>query len=107
MANTPSKMIPLGTVAPAFTLKDTVSDKKRTLSSLKGKKGTVIVFICNHCPFVLHINSEITKVANDYLSKGIGFIAISSNDIKKIPARFTPINETSCHKRKLSLPLSI
>lgn len=85
MANTPSNMIPLGTQAPDFNLIDTVTDKMLSLQKLKGEVGTVIMFICNHCPFVIHINSQIVKIANDYLKKGISFIAISSNDAINYP----------------------
>ncbi|MEQ9581858.1 MAG: redoxin domain-containing protein, partial [Arenibacter sp.] len=61
MANTPSNMLPLGTKAPNFKLPDTTSDKQKSLQELKGSKGTVIMFICNHCPFVKHLNAEISK----------------------------------------------
>ncbi|QCX39276.1 thioredoxin family protein [Aureibaculum algae] len=85
MARTPSNMIPLGTKAPKFNLKDTVTDQSLSLTNLKGEKGTVMLFICNHCPFVIHINEELVKVANDYISNGISFIAISSNDVENYP----------------------
>ena len=85
MANTPSNMIPLGTQASNFELIDTVSGKLRSLGDLKGEKGTVILFICNHCPFVIHVNPELTRIANDFSKLGISFIAISSNDIEKYP----------------------
>ena len=85
MANTPSNMLPLGTKAPYFELPDTVSDSILSLNELKGKIGTVIIFICNHCPFVIHVNKEIVAIANSYAKKGIGFIAISSNDTVKYP----------------------
>ena len=85
MARTESKMLPLGTKAPDFELIDTVDDTNKTLKSLKGINGTVIMFICNHCPFVKHVNQEISNLAKDYKSKGIGFIAISSNDIENYP----------------------
>lgn len=85
MANTPSNMLPLGTKAPDFNLLDTVSGKYLNLASLKGKHGTVIMFICNHCPFVVHVNSELVAMANEYLKKGIGFVAISSNDAEQYP----------------------
>ncbi len=78
-------MLPLGTVAPAFSLIDAVSQKKLSLDAMKGDKGTVIMFICNHCPFVVHVNPEISRLAKAYQSKGIGFIAISSNDIINYP----------------------
>lgn len=85
MAQTPSTMVALGTIAPGFNLKDTVSGKHFTFADLKGEKGTVVMFICNHCPFVLHVLEEILMIANDYRVQGIGFIAISSNDVKKYP----------------------
>ncbi|TLP80422.1 thioredoxin family protein [Maribacter sp. ACAM166] len=85
MARTESNMLALGTVAPEFSLLDTVSKKTMNIHALKGSKGTVIMFICNHCPFVIHINPEITRLANEYENEGIGFIAISSNDVEKYP----------------------
>ncbi|WP_100612017.1 thioredoxin family protein [Confluentibacter lentus] len=85
MANTPSNMLPLGTFAPDFNLLDTVSDTHFSLQNLKGQRGTIIMFICNHCPFVLHINNQLVKIANDYLKKGLSFIAISSNDVINYP----------------------
>ncbi|GAL82979.1 alkyl hydroperoxide reductase [Sporocytophaga myxococcoides] len=86
MAQTPSNMLPLGTIAPDFTLLDTVSGKDLALSQIKSQKATVIMFICNHCPFVKHVNNELVHLAKDYVSKGISFIAISSNDAEKYPA---------------------
>ena len=85
MARTPSNMIPLGTKAPNFELPDTISNSNLNLETLKGKKGTVIMFICNHCPFVIHINAEIVSIANTYAKKEISFIAISSNDAVNYP----------------------
>lgn len=85
MARTPSNMLPLGTKAPSFQLLDTVSNKIQALSDLKGAKGTVIMFICNHCPFVKHVDAEISKLGKNYQAKGIGFIAISSNDAENYP----------------------
>lgn len=85
MARTPSKMLPLGTIAPNFKLVDTVSGKPCTLDELKGLNATVIMFICNHCPFVKHVNSKISRLAKDYKSKGVNFVAISSNDVENYP----------------------
>jgi len=85
MARTESNMLPLGTQAPEFTLPDTVSGKTMKLSEMKGRKGTVILFICNHCPFVIHVNPEISKLAKEYQSQGIHFIGISSNDVVNYP----------------------
>jgi peroxiredoxin len=78
-------MLPLGTPAPAFRLKDTNSNYHYSFEDLKGSKGTLVMFICNHCPFVHHVLSEILMVANDYRVQGIGIIAISSNDVAKYP----------------------
>lgn len=85
MALTPSVMIPLGSKAPNFSLPDTVSGKIVSLSSLRSEKATVLMFICNHCPFVKHVNEGLVKLAKDYMPKGISFIAISSNDVSNYP----------------------
>ncbi|MGH1339184.1 MAG: thioredoxin family protein [Aureispira sp.] len=74
-----------GTTAPEFTLLDTVSNRQLSLQDIQGKNGTVIMFICNHCPFVIHVNEELVRLAKDYQSKGIGFVAISSNDAQYVP----------------------
>ena len=78
-------MLPLGTQAPEFNLPDTVSGKTLKLSELKGEKATVIMFICNHCPFVIHINDELVSLSNDYTPKGVFFIGISSKNIATHP----------------------
>ena len=85
MALTPTKQIPLGFVAPSFSLPDTVSGKTVSLDELKSDKATVIMFICNHCPYVKHINEGLVQLANDYLPEGVTFIAISSNDVANYP----------------------
>ncbi|MAY22753.1 MAG: thioredoxin family protein [Flavobacteriaceae bacterium] len=85
MARTPSNMLPLGTKAPNFKLLDTVSKEFFSLDQLKGEKGTVVMFICNHCPFVKHVNEELVRICNDYRVTGFGFVAISSNDVEKYP----------------------
>ncbi|WP_431122546.1 thioredoxin family protein [Flagellimonas flava] len=85
MARTPSNMLALGTKAPDFSLVDTVTDAQKSLNEVKGEKGTVIMFICNHCPFVVHVNPEISQLGREYQSKGIGFVAISSNDVINYP----------------------
>jgi thiol-disulfide isomerase/thioredoxin len=85
MARTPSTMVSLGTKAPDFLLPDTVSGKQLSLNEIKGKTATMIMFVCNHCPFVKHVNPELVKLANDHRNKGIGFIAISSNDVINHP----------------------
>lgn len=85
MALTESIMLPLGTTAPDFDLLDTVSGKRVSLQQLKSDTATVIMFICNHCPFVLHIKAELAQLALDYRPKGVDFAAISANDIVSYP----------------------
>ncbi|SDS31059.1 Peroxiredoxin [Polaribacter sp. KT25b] len=85
MALTESNEFRIGTKAQDFNLINTVDDNFLSLENAKGEKGTVIMFICNHCPFVIHVNSELVKMANDYQKKGIHFIAISSNDVENYP----------------------
>ena len=86
MAETPSTMIPLGTKAPDFRLLDVVSDKYRSLQELKSNTATVVMFICNHCPYVKLIQSKLVELAKHYQTKNIRFIAINSNDIEHYPA---------------------
>ena len=85
MSKTASKMVPLGTTAPEFYLKDTNSSEWFSFADLKGEKGTLVLFICNHCPYVHHVIEEVLMIANDYRVQGIGIIAISSNDILNYP----------------------
>lgn len=85
MAATPSVMIPLGTKAPDFMLLDPVTNTHRSLEELHSDKATVVMFICNHCPYVKHINEGLVKIGNDYKPKGVSFIAINSNDAETYP----------------------
>lgn len=85
MALVESNPFEVGKKAPDFSLPNVVSNETNSLAQLKGDKGTVVMFICNHCPFVLHVNNELVRIANDYQSKGIHFIAISSNDVVTHP----------------------
>ncbi|MBA2711147.1 MAG: thioredoxin family protein [Tatlockia sp.] len=85
MAKTLSSMLALGTPAPEFSLVDVLCGKNVNLNSIKSSKATVIMFICNHCPYVQHVNKELTRIATDYMKSGINFIAINSNDISNYP----------------------
>ncbi|WP_298622759.1 thioredoxin family protein [uncultured Legionella sp.] len=85
MSRTESTMLPLGTLAPNFELVDVITQKKVKFNVSPEHTASVIMFICNHCPYVKHINSELTRLANDYSSKGVRFLAISSNDVKNYP----------------------
>lgn len=85
MAATETNMIPLGFKAPDFSLPDTVSGKTLTLQDVKGNTATVVMFICNHCPYVIHINPEIVKLVDEFSGKGVNFVGISSNDVENYP----------------------
>ncbi len=85
MARTPTTQIPLGFKAPHFNLPDVISNKNISLANISMKKGLVVMFICNHCPYVVHVIDEIINIGNEYLKKGIGFVAISSNDVINYP----------------------
>lgn len=85
MVRTPSTMLPLGTSAPDL---DLVNVDGRTLSfaDVAGRHGTAVMFICNHCPFVQHVADQLAALGREYLPRGIGFVAISSNDVSSHPA---------------------
>ncbi|MEA5511848.1 thioredoxin family protein [Crocosphaera sp. UHCC 0190] len=85
MVRTLSTMLPLGTKAPNFALVDALSEKTISLDTFGDKKALLVMFICVHCPFVKHIQEELAKLGKDYLKKGLGIVAISSNDIVKHP----------------------
>jgi peroxiredoxin len=84
MVRTASTMIPLGTTAPDFSLPDTDGS---TVSprDFQGKKGLLVVFLCNHCPYVKHVADELKRIGDDYLPKGIAVVGISSNDVENHP----------------------
>lgn len=85
MAATPSTMVPLGTLAPDFALPDVVSGQTIRLAEAKSDRATVVMFICNHCPYVKHVNTQLVALANNFQPKGVAFIAISSNDVENYP----------------------
>ena len=84
MALTPSTMLPLGTKAPPFDLPST-EGKNFSLENCRGERGTVVLFICNHCPYVIHIAEKLAAVSATYMEKGIGFVGINSNDTEAFP----------------------
>lgn len=85
MALVESNMLPLGTIAPDFSLPNVVDNSLGSLSGLKGEKGTLVVFTCNHCPYVVHLLDAFIALAKKNKDKGVETIAISSNDIENYP----------------------
>jgi len=85
MALTESNMLDLGTEAPFFELPNVITGKSDSLDDLASDVGTVIMFWCNHCPYVIHVTDEVIDIAKKYQDKGISFVAISSNDVENYP----------------------
>ena len=85
MAETPSTMLPLGTRLPGFSLTDAVSGGTVTDEDFRNHEALVVMFICNHCPFVKHVVDELGRVGRDYLPRGVGIVAINSNDVANYP----------------------
>ena len=85
MVKTASTMLPLGTAAPEFQLPDVVSGKTISLATLSGSKALLVMFICQHCPFVKHVQSELAQIGRDYSDRPLGIVAISANDVANYP----------------------
>ena len=86
MSQTPSSMMPLGTEAPDFSLPEpSGGGAVRSRADVMGDKGLLVMFICNHCPFVVHIESGLHALGRDYQDSGIGIVAISANDALEYP----------------------
>ncbi len=85
MAETPSTMLALGTTMPGFSLTDAASGAEVTDQDYPDHEALVVMFICNHCPFVKHVVGELGRLGRDYLRRGIGIVAINSNDVRNYP----------------------
>jgi len=85
MVRTPSTMLPLGTPAPDFHLPN-VDGRMVDFAAAAGPRGTVVMFICNHCPFVKHVADQLATLGRDCMPRGIGVVAISANDVATHPA---------------------
>lgn len=85
MARTESAMLPLGTSAPDFVLKDVVTKHEMNTQNICGPQGLLVMFICRHCPFVKHLEKALAQLGRDYANKGFGIVAISSNDAQNYP----------------------
>ena len=85
MVKTASTMLALGTAAPDFQLPDVVSGKTISLDSFADKKALLVMFICQHCPFVIHVREELAKIGQDYQNRPLAMVAISANDVANYP----------------------
>jgi peroxiredoxin len=86
MALTASTMLALGTAAPPFDLPDVVSGKTISLDTFADKKALLVMFICHHCPYVVHVKDELARIGVDYGGRSVGIVAISANDAETHPA---------------------
>ena len=103
MARTPSNMVNLGTLAPSFKLLNIINNENVISDNYFNKKGTIIMFICNHCPFVIHVLDEIVSITKKY-EKEISFIAISSNDIVNYPEDSPELMKKLAEEKKFNFP---
>lgn len=104
MALTASNMLALHTPAPPFALRDTVSGKDETFESLRGKQGTLVVFLCNHCPYVIHLLDSLIEKAAYWKTKGIATIGISSNSIATHPQDGPSYMKTLAEEKEFGFP---
>ncbi|MGE0471994.1 MAG: thioredoxin family protein [Nitrospira sp.] len=99
-----SVMLPLGTVAPAFELRDVVSGQTYSLDSFADKTALLIMFICRHCPYVVHVEQELAKIGRDYLNTSLGILAISSNDPVGYPDDAPPKLKDMAQRLRFTFP---
>ncbi|HKK71694.1 MAG TPA: thioredoxin family protein [Candidatus Krumholzibacteria bacterium] len=85
MAATPSTMLELGTSAPDFSLPDTVGGGRVSRDDFADARALLVMFVCNHCPFVIHVREELARLAADYRNRGVAVVAVSANDVEKYP----------------------
>jgi peroxiredoxin len=85
MVATPSTMLELGTPIPDFALPNATDGKTVSPADFAGKHALLVMFICNHCPFVKHVKDELTQLGEDYVPRDVGIVAINSNDVGKYP----------------------
>lgn len=105
MALTASTMLPLGTKAPDFNLPDVVSQDAIALSNYADKRALLVMFICQHCPFVKHIKVELAKISKDYANSNLGIVAISANDVANYPDDAPEKLQAMAKELDLSFPI--
>lgn len=104
MVAVPSEMLALGTVAPGFCLNEPVTNKLISLDDFTDNKGYLVMFICNHCPYVKHLHPKLAEVCNTYQEKGISVVAISSNDTARYPEDNTIMMAVESKKQGFAFP---
>ena len=107
MARRYSETLPLGTPAPPFALRDTVTGRTVTLEDFASSPVLLVAFICNHCPYVKHILDEFAAMARDFGPRGLAVVALSSNDAAALSRGCTRGNGPDRGAQRLHLPLSV
>ena len=105
MVLTPSTMLPLGTKAPDFSLVN-VDGRTVSLADFKGKPALLVIFMCNHCPYVKHMADALAQFTSEYLAKGVAVVGISSNDVANYPAD-SPEQMVAEAEARLPVPVSL
>lgn len=100
-----SVMLPLGTPAPPFSLRDVVTGRTYSLDSFSGKTALLVMFICRHCPYVIHVEQELAKIGRDYRDRPLGMLAISSNDPVSYPEDAPPRLKEMAERLGFTFPL--
>ncbi len=101
MALTPSRMLALGSPMPSFQLPSCNGFGQVNHQDIAGAQGTLVIFLCQHCPYVIHIHRQLTSLGQDYIPQGIGIVGISSNDIESYP------QDDAAHLKKMAESLNL
>lgn len=102
-----SVMLPLGTTAPPFDLPDAVTGKRYNLDSFSGTPILLVMFVCRHCPYVVHIEQELAKIGRDYRDRGLGIVAICSNDAERYPDDAPPRLKEMAQRLGFTFPFCV
>ena len=105
MAATFSTMLPLGTAAPDFSLPDVASGRDVSLADFSGRKALVVVFLCAHCPFVLHVKDELARLGRDYADRDVAFVGITANDIADYPEDAPTLTAAFARVAEITFPI--
>ena len=105
MARTESTMLPLGIIAPDFELPDVVTGKLTSLSKFADAKALLVMFICQHCPFVIHVKHELARLGHDYVPQCLGIVGISANDVSNYPQDSPDHLKTMAQDLNLNYPI--
>jgi peroxiredoxin len=104
MATTPSTQLELGAPAPDFSLPDVISGQTVALADFAARRGLVVMFLCHHCPYVVHVQAELARLGRDYQPKGVGLVAICSNDSHAYPDDAPPELARQAREQGFSFP---